>query len=105
MSLVPSRTRRPAPKSLLDGDEMQCRRRIHDPAALWLKQARRADPERYRAIARRHPVLSLWQVDRRRALECPLELDHVDDDDQASASQVDREIHRLWLGFAFGEVA
>jgi hypothetical protein len=85
--------------------DMLAARELRIQTARFLRQARRRDPARYREVAARHPVLSTWQVDRRRAVE--VELREAEEDEQGGhrPGTLDAQIHRDWLETAFQEAA
>jgi hypothetical protein len=80
-------------------------RQLRIETARFLKRAREQDPERYRQIAARHPVLSTYRIDRKREQEVELREDAEDEQGEYQPSPVAREIHREWLATAFQEVA
>jgi hypothetical protein len=105
MTLAPSRVR-PAPRHyLLDDMAMEARETVHDPAAVWLRDARKADPERFRDVARRNPVLSLYQISVRRAREVPFDGGLIQDEatEDRTVSPVELQKHRQWLEVTFME--
>lgn len=98
MSLSPSRVRRPSPRYLLDDMRAFSQRQtVHDPGSVWLRQYKAEFPLNFRLAARRFPVLSMWQVDRRKAWEEVLDLDEEGDGEGPSESLISRQIHRDWL--------
>jgi hypothetical protein len=78
---------------------------MHDPAAIWLKRAKQADPARFRVVAARHPVLSVYQVDRRRSHEVELREAEEDEAGGYRPGSLDRLIHRDWMEATWQEAA
>ena len=83
---------------------MAAARELRIQTARFLKEARRRDPERFRQVAARYPVLSTYQIDRRRAAE--VELREAQEDEHGyQPGTLDRQLHRDWLETAFQEAA
>jgi hypothetical protein len=68
-------------------------RELQRLTADFLRQARAADPRRFREVAHRHPVLSTWQIDRRRRQETAL---GVAEDGRDLSPAVARLLYRRW---------
>jgi hypothetical protein len=82
-------------------------RELRVATARFLREARRRDPEHYHQVAALYPVLSTFQIDRRKEREVELYEDdeHEHEDRSYRGDPVARQIYRDWLAAAFQEAA